>query len=69
MFVSLITPGTIAGILSVAGTISIALGKPALGAFFNDPQTAQALTTIATGAVTLAAGALRGVHPQPPAKS
>ena len=57
---SLLTPGTIAGIFTFAGAMSIAFGKPAFGAFLSDPGTAQGITAIITSVGALAAGALKG---------
>jgi hypothetical protein len=53
--------GFIAGVLSVLGAVSIAVGKPALSTFFSDPGTATAATGVVTGIVGLVAGALKGV--------
>ena len=39
----------IAGIVTIGGSVSMAAGYPALGAFFSDPHTAQALTAVVTG--------------------
>lgn len=69
-FKSLVTPGVIGGILAFLGTITIAIGKPALGAFLSDPSTAQTVTAVVTGAIALVAGAAAGVKgtvPTPPA--
>ncbi len=67
---SLITPGVIGGILAFLGTITIAIGKPALGMFLSDPSTAQTVTVVLTGAIALVAGAAAGINgttPTPPA--
>lgn len=60
-FKSMLTPGTITGILSFIGAITVALGKPALGAFLSDPTTAATLTGVISGAMALVAGAMTGV--------
>lgn len=57
-----ITKGTIAGLLTLAGAVSIALHKPVLAAFLNDPTTAAQLTAVLIGASGLAAGFLKGVE-------
>ncbi len=55
------SPGVRAGLLALAASGSIALGKPALGAFFADPATANALTALLGAATGLVAGFLKGV--------
>jgi hypothetical protein len=61
-----LTPGTITGLFSLLSAVSVVVGKPALGAFFSDPNTAAALTTVVSGASGLVAGALKGFHPPAP---
>jgi hypothetical protein len=39
----------IAGLITLASSLSIASGHPALGAIIGDQQTAQALTAVVTG--------------------
>jgi len=56
-----VTKGTVTAILSVLAIIAGAFGKPALGTFFNDPTTAQAVLTGAGSIGTLVAGAMSGV--------
>lgn len=58
---SFVTPGTIASLLSVAGIVSMAVGKPAMAAFLNDPTTAQTVTAVVSGGFSIAAGVLRGI--------
>lgn len=60
---ALLTPGTITGACSLLAALSVLIGKPALGAFFSDPSTATAMTTVAGGAAGLVAGVLKGIHP------
>jgi hypothetical protein len=40
----------IAGLVTLAGSLSMVAGYPALGAVFSDPHTAQALTALVTAA-------------------
>lgn len=56
----ILAPGMIAGVLAMAGGLSVAFGKPALGAFLSDPSTAVAATALVSGAVGLVAGVMRG---------
>jgi hypothetical protein len=58
---SFITSGAIAGVFSIFGALSIAVGKPALGAFFSDPTTATTFTAVITGGTGFAAGLLKGI--------
>jgi uncharacterized membrane protein HdeD (DUF308 family) len=55
-------PGVVAGVFALAGTVSVALGKPALGAVLADPATAATATTVASGIVALVAGILDGIR-------
>ena len=56
-----ITPGTISATLAVMGIIAMSAGKPALAAFFNDPETAANLIALIAAALALFAGASRGL--------
>lgn len=56
-----VTPGVVAGLFSMAGVLSVALGKPALGAFLGDPATAATVTQVVAGAGALVAGVLQGI--------
>lgn len=56
-----LTPGVITGILAAIGAITQATGHPALGTFFQDPQTGALVNGLVTGAAALAAGLLKGV--------
>jgi hypothetical protein len=62
MFDILKGPGVIAGLLALAASGSVALGKPALAAFFSDPATASTLTSLFGAATGLVAGFLKGVE-------
>ena len=57
-----LTAGSVAGLLGLGAALSIAFGKPALGAFLSDPSTATTVTAVATGLVALVAGVLKGVE-------
>ncbi len=56
------TGGTVVGVLAVASALSNVFHYPALGAFFADPATAAAATSVLTGGLALTAGVLKGVH-------
>ncbi|GJD92502.1 MULTISPECIES: hypothetical protein [Methylobacterium] len=56
-----VTPGVVAGVLTMAGVLSVAVGKPALGAFLSDPATAATVTAVVSGVGALLAGVLQGV--------
>jgi hypothetical protein len=56
------SPGVLAGLLALAASGSVALGKPALGAFFSDPATASALTALLGATTGLVAGFLKGIR-------
>ncbi|MBV8564594.1 MAG: hypothetical protein JO163_08745 [Methylobacteriaceae bacterium] len=58
---SLLTPGTIAGMLSFAGALSVAFRQPAFGAFLSDPTTAASATAVCSGIAALVAGGLKGL--------
>lgn len=60
--IQFVTPGVVAGLLSMAGILSVALGKPALGAFLSDPGTASTVTSVVGGVGALVAGVLQGVR-------
>jgi hypothetical protein len=49
-------------LLTLAGTVSIALGHPALGAVFSDPNTANSVTAIITAASGLVSAFSAPVH-------
>lgn len=55
-----IPPGLFAAIFPLLGMASVAMHKPALGVFFDDPSTAVTATSVASGLITLVAGALKG---------
>lgn len=57
-----LTKGMVAGLLACAAGLSIAFGKPALGAFLADENTAATVTAVAAGLASLAAGVLEGVR-------
>lgn len=52
----------VAAILTVAGTLSIALGHPALGAVFSDPNVANNLTAAITAISGLVSAFSAPVH-------
>lgn len=56
-----ITQGTVASLLAVAGIMMVGLGKPALAAWFNDPNTATLIVSFITSALALYAGAAKGI--------
>lgn len=55
------TSGNVTAVLAVAAIIAGAFGKSALAAFLNNPDTAQTLLTVLGSALTLFAGAMKGV--------
>ena len=59
------SPGIVTGFLSMIGVFSIAMGKPALGSFFQDPNTAQAVTGLVSGCMALTAGFMDGLKKTP----
>lgn len=56
-----LSAGFLTGLLSLASAISIAFGKPALGAVLADPTTATTATAVFTGSAALVAGVLKGL--------
>jgi hypothetical protein len=47
--------------------LSTAAGHPAFGVFLDSPNTANLVTSVASGVLALAAGAMKGLAPTPPA--
>ncbi len=56
------SPGVLAGLLALAASGSVALGKPALGAFFSDRAIASSLTALLGATSGLVAGFLKGIR-------
>jgi uncharacterized protein (DUF3084 family) len=59
-----LTPGVLGGLLAIASASATAAGKPALGVFLSDPQTAATVSTVLTGILALAAGLAPGLKPK-----
>lgn len=59
-----LTTGVLSGILAIASASATAAGKPALGVFLSDPQTAATASTVMTGLLALIAGFSQGVKPK-----
>lgn len=60
-----LTKGTIAGVLTLASAVALAFGKTQLSAYFSDPATVTTILTVATGAIGLVAGVLKGIEAKP----
>jgi hypothetical protein len=59
---NILSPGFIAGLLALGSAIAVAFHHPALGAFLDDPKTAESATMVLTGLMALFAGGLRGIR-------
>lgn len=64
-----LTKGSVAGLLALAAAVATVFGKTELATYFQDPQTATAVFTVATGVIGLAAGVLEGIESKPSASS
>lgn len=57
-----LTPGVIAGLLALAGSVAATFGYPLAGAILADPTVAVHTTMVATGVIGLVASVLAGVR-------
>lgn len=60
MLKKLTNPAVVAGLLGAAASISVALNKPALAMFLNDPATAATATALLTAVISVVAGWMQG---------